>query len=62
MAQGKFKRKLATIPSADAAGCSRRMGVDEAAAARPLEASTPIISDLLKQPQPLSTAPSRSPI
>jgi hypothetical protein len=37
MAQDKFKRKLTTIFSADAASCRRPMGEDEAAAVTTLE-------------------------
>jgi adenylate cyclase len=49
MAQDKFQRKLTTIFSAGAAGYSRLMGEDEAAAVRTLEPYKGIILDLVAQ-------------
>jgi adenylate cyclase len=44
-----FKRKLAAILSADVAGFSRLMGVDESATVRVLETYKKVIADLIQQ-------------
>ena len=49
MATEGFKRKLAAILSADAAGYSRLMGEDEAATVRTLETYRRVIADLIQQ-------------
>ncbi len=49
MATEGFKRKLAAILSADAAGYSRLMGEDEAATVRTLETYKRVIADLIQQ-------------
>jgi len=49
MAQEQFKRKLATIFSADVAGYSRLMGEDEAATVRTLEMYKDIMAELIRQ-------------
>ena len=49
MVRQGFKRKLAAILSADAAGYSRLMGEDEAATVRTLETYKRVISDLIQQ-------------
>ncbi len=49
MATEGFKRKLAAILSADAAGYSRLMGEDETATVRTLETYKRVIADLIQQ-------------
>ena len=49
MAQEGFKRKLATILSAAAVGCSRRLGKDEAATVHTITLYRRIFSTLIKQ-------------